>query len=301
MAASGESDGCPELKAAIVVLVVAALVVAALLPSRLRRRRRQRLFRAPLPGEHRRILERNLPLYRRMPPELREQLGGHVNVFLAEKRFLGCGGLEVTEEMRVTIAGHACLLLLNREPRYFPGFTSIFVYPDTFLVDQVEYDGEIEIEGQDARAGESWEGGPVILSWSDILPSISEPDGQNVILHEFAHKLDEENPDVEGLPVLDSVEHYREWKEVFSRAWENLEDTLDSLDDPAIDDYALTSPAEFFAVATEAFFESPVRMRRQFPEVYAQLAKLYRVDPASWGPAEPLVRHPSRARALERR
>src|SRR5690606_10822298 len=134
----------------------------------------------------------------------------------------------------------------------------------------VHYGGGLESRGQDARAGESWHGGPVILSWSDILPSISgEPDGQNVILHEFAHKLDEENPDAEGLPVLDSAEQYREWRAVFTRAWDGLEETLDSLDDPAIDDYALTSPAEFFAVATEAFFEVPARMRRQFPEVYA--------------------------------
>ncbi len=293
------------MKLVLALLVVAVLLAAMLLPGRHRRRRRRRLFEAPLPEHHRSIIERNLPLWHHMPPELREQLGGHVNVFLSEKRFLGCGGLELTEEMQVTIAAHACLLLLNREePRYFPGFTSVFVYPDTFLVDDVEYDGEIEIRGQDARAGESWEGGPVILSWSDILPGISgEPDGQNVILHEFAHKLDEENPDVEGLPVLDSAEHYREWKEVFTRAWENLEETLDRLDDPAIDDYALTSPAEFFAVATEAFFESPVRMRRQFPDLYRQLAKLYRVDPAAWFAGEDTsrARGPSRARALERR
>lgn len=286
------------------MLVIAALVMLARVPSWRRRRRRERLFRSPLPERHRRILERNLPIFHRMPPELREQLAGHVNVFLDEKRFLGCGGLELTEEMQVTIAAHACLLLLNREPRYFPGFTSIFVYPDTFLVDDVEYDGEVEIRGQDARAGESWHGGPVILSWSDVLPSLSdEPDGQNVILHEFAHKLDEENPDVEGLPILDSAEHYREWREVFTRTWESLEDTLDSLDDPAMDDYALTSPAEFFAVATEAFFESPVLLRRQFPDLYTQLAKYYRVDPASWfGGEEPARRHePSRARALEQR
>jgi Mlc titration factor MtfA (ptsG expression regulator) len=293
------------LKIALVLLLLATLIVLARAPGWRRRRRRERLFGTPLPGRQRQILERNLPVFHRMPPELREQLAGHVGVFLDEKRFLGCGGLELTEEMQVTIAGHACLLLLNRErPRYFPGFTSIFVYPDTFLVDDVEYDGEIEIHGQDARAGESWHGGPVILSWSDILPSISaEPDGQNVILHEFAHKLDEEESGAEGLPILESAEHYREWKDVFTRAWDTLEDTLDRLDDPAIDDYALTSPAEFFAVATEAFFESPARMQRQFPEVYAELAKLYHVDPATWfGSEEPArPRSASRARALERR
>lgn len=272
-----------SLKLLLVLLLACAAILLAMAPSRLRRRRRARLFRAALPAQHRRILERNLPVFRRMPEALQKQLGGHVNVFLNEKRFLGCGGLELTEEMQVTIAGHACLLLLNRAPRYFPGFTSIFVYPDTYLVDDVEYDGEVEIAGKDARAGESWHGGPVILSWRDIARSFSgDRDGQNVILHEFAHKLDEENPDVEGLPILGSADHYREWQEVLSRTFGSLEETLERLDDPAIDDYALTSPAEFFAVATEAFFERPVRLRLQFPDLYAQLEKYYCVDPASW-------------------
>lgn len=240
------------MKILLVLLLLAAVLVLAAAPSWWRRHRRAKVFCSPLPERHRRILEQNLPIFRRMPEALREQLGSHVNVFLGEKRFLGCGGLELTEEMQVTIAGHACLLLLNRKPRYFPGFTSIFVYPDTFLVDDVEYDGEIEIHGRDARAGESWHGGPVIVSWSDAVRSFAgESDGQNVIVHEFAHKLDEENPDVEGLPILASKEHYHEWKDVFTRTWESLEETLETLEDPAIDDYALTSPAEFFAVATE--------------------------------------------------
>lgn len=221
-----------------------------------------------------------------MPAELRHELHGHVNVFLHEKRYLGCGGLELTGEMRVTIAGYACVLLLNRQTDYFPGFSSIYVYPDTYLVDDVEYDGEIEIHGRDARAGESWHGGPVILSWRDVLDTISgAADGQNVVLHEFAHKLDEEHPDDEGLPVLASSAQYREWAEVMTRAWDSLEETLAVLERPAIDEYALTSPAEFFAVATEAFFEQPAAMKRQFPEVYAQFRKYYCVDPASWGAA----------------
>lgn len=289
------------MKIVLILLLAAAFLALAVAPSRWRRHRRAGLFAGPLPEHHRQILERNLPIFRHMPEALRAQLGGHVNVFLNEKRFLGCGGLELTEEMRVTIAGHACLLLLNRKPRYFPGFTSIFVYPDTFLVDDVEYDGEIEIHGSDARAGESWHGGPVIVSWRDAVRSFSgEPDGQNVILHEFAHKLDEENPDVEGLPVLTSREHYREWKQVLTRTWESLEETLETLDDPAIDDYALTSPAEFFAVATEAFFESPVRLRRQFPELYAQLEKYYCVDPASWFTDESMPKRSVNSLTLQR-
>lgn len=264
-------------------IVLLAIVLLFVMPSRLRRRRRMRLFARGLPPHQREILERNVRLFRRMPEVLREELCGHTNVFLAEKRFLGCGGLTLTEEMRVIIAGHACLLLLNRETGYFPGFTSIFVYPDTYLVDDVEYDGEIEIHGKDARAGESWHGGPVILSWRDVAETLAgDAEGQNVVLHEFAHKLDEEHPDVEGLPVLASSSHYREWADVMTRAYDDLEQTLASLEHPVIDDYALTSPAEFFAVATESFFEQPTDMRRQFPEVYEQFRKYYGMDPASW-------------------
>jgi MtfA peptidase len=262
-------------------------LLALILPPRLRRRRRAKLFARPFPEPWRRILERNLPLLLKMPGALREELFGHINVFLHEKRFLGCGGLEVTDEMRVTIAGHACLLLLNRgSPRYFPGFTSILVYPGTYLVDDVTYDGEVEISGRDARAGESWHRGPVILSWADVERSFSRgADGTNVVLHEFAHKLDEENPDVEGLPVLRSASHYREWAEVLTRTYDGLEASLAQYGDPALDDYALTSPAEFFAVATESFFERAADMKRQFPELYAQFTKYYCVDPASWAGA----------------
>ncbi len=273
----------PVMEILVGLLLLAAIALLFIAPSRLRQRRRRRLFGSALPEHHREILERNVPLLRRLPAELRQELYGHVNVFLDEKRWLGCGGLELTEEMRVTIAGHACILLLNRETDYFPGFSAIYVYPDTYLVDDVEYDGEIEIRGRDARAGESWPGGPVILSWRDVLDTIEgRADGQNVVLHEFAHKLDEENPDDEGLPVLASASHYREWAAVMTRAWENLEETIAGYEHSAIDDYALTSPAEFFAVATEAFFEQPVTMQQQFPEVYEQLRKYFRVDPAGW-------------------
>jgi MtfA peptidase len=273
----------PILEILLALLLLAAIVLLLVAPARLRKRRRQRLFGSGLPERQRQILGRNLPLLRRLPPELRQELYGHVNVFLDEKRWLGCGGLELTEDMRVTIAGNACVLLLNRKTDYFPGFSSIYVYPDTYLVDDVEYDGEIEIHGRDARAGESWPGGPVILSWRDVRDTIEgTADGQNVVLHEFAHKLDEENADVEGLPVLASAAHYREWEQVMTRAWESLEETIARHERSAIDDYALTSPAEFFAVATEAFFEQPAAMQRQFPEVYEQFRKYFCVDPATW-------------------
>lgn len=267
----------------ILLFVIGVGVVLMTLPQRLRRRRRSKWFRMPLPAGQQPILRRNLPLYGRMPAELREQLHGHVNVLLHEKRFIGCGGVQITDEMRVTIAGHASLLLLNRPADYFPGFTSILVYPDTYVADEISYDGDIEIHERVERVGESWYRGPVVLSWQDIVKGISgQGDGVNPVLHEFAHKLDEQNGDTEGLPELGDEAHYAEWAEVLSHEFVSLGEAVESGADSVLDDYALTSPAEFFAVATEAFFEAPSKMREQLPDLYAQFRRYYRVDPATW-------------------
>lgn len=257
-----------------------------LMPPRLRRSRRARLFAKELPPEQVEILERNVPLYRKMPEELKAELRGHVNVFLNEKEFRGCNGLEVTDEIRVTIAGHACILILNRESEYFPGFSSILVYPDTYLVNEVTYDGVVEVEGQDARSGESWHRGPVVLSWLDVLESVEEDnDGYNVVMHEFAHKLDEENGEVDGVPVLADNSHYKEWADVLTRAYGShapVGESAHSRRAPVLDEYAFTAPEEFFAVATETFFEKGRELKAELPELYAQLERFYCVDPASW-------------------
>lgn len=268
----------------VLLLAVAAVTLFLFLPDRYRRFRRRKLFGMPIPASYRRILETNVALYRKLPAELREQLHGHVNVLLNEKHFTGCAGQQMTDEIRVTIAGYASLLLLNHpDPAYFPGFTSVLVYPDTYVADEISYDGEVEIHEQVARAGESWHRGPVILSWRDITDGIAaKADGMNVILHEFAHKLDEQNGDTEGLPVLGDDADYAEWARVLSREFAALEESVEAGEEGLLDEYAVTSPAEFFAVATEVFFEQPDDMQRMLPELYAQLAGYYRVDPAAW-------------------
>lgn len=266
-------------------MLLGAIAAGALIIAlRMRRKkRRSRLLGTPLPDEHRQVLDCNLPLYRRMPTELRDQLHGIVNVLLDEKQFIGCGGLQVTDEMRVTIAGHASLLLLNRPGDFYPGFTSILVYPDTYFADEITYDGDVEVHERVERVGESWHRGPVVLSWQDILHSLStHGGGMNVILHEFAHKLDEQNGETEGLPVLHDDDHYPEWTEVLGREFAALTEAVASGTDTILDDYATTSPAEFFAVATEVFFENARRMREDLPELYGQLQRYYAIDPASW-------------------
>ena len=260
-----------------------ALVLLWTVPPRLRRSRRARACARPFPPAFVKILERNVPLYRRMPENLQDELRGRVNVLLDEKDFIGCGGLEITDEIRVTIAGHACCLLLNRDVDFFPGFSSILVYPDVYLADEVVSDGVVETEGQEARSGESWHRGPVVLSWQDVLDSLAgDSDGYNVVLHEFAHKLDEENGDVDGVPALAESSHYKEWADVLTRAYSASGAVGGPHGVRVLDEYAFTAPEEFFAVATETFFEKPGQMRTELPDLYGQLRRFYCVDPASW-------------------
>jgi hypothetical protein len=271
--------------AALLVLLMLALILWWTVPPRLRRARRERRIATPLPPAFTEILERNVPLYRQMPPELQAELRGRINVLLDEKRFIGCGGLEITDEIRVTIAAHAAFLILNRDTDYFPGFSSILVYPDVYLVDEVVFDGVVETEGQDARSGESWHRGPVVLSWRDVLDSLAEDsDGYNVVMHEFAHKLDEENGEADGVPALAESSHYKEWARVLTRAYSASASAGGARRSPVLDEYAFSAPEEFFAVATETFFEKPAPMKSQLPELYGQLRRFYCVDPASWTP-----------------
>lgn len=248
-----------------------------------RRIRRDRLRRSPLPPGCIAILERNVPLYRRLPLELRTEFSGHLNVFLADKIFVGCDGLNVTDEMRVTVAGNACLLLLNRDDEYFGGFSNILIYPDTYVAPVVEWDGLVETYSDSARAGESWHGGPIVLSWADIRKGITGPsDGHNVVLHEFAHKLDEANGIVDGLPILREPGDYEEWAHVLNKEFVDLTHRADAGENEVLDDYGTDSPPEFFAVATESFFERAALMKERLPELYGQLQKFYGVDPADW-------------------
>lgn len=224
-----------------------------------------------------------VPLYRKMPPALRHQLHGRMNLFLDDKRFIGCNGLEVTDEMRAVIAAQACTLLLNRDTGCFPGLKTIYVYPDTYVARESHTDGLLETVETDVRAGEAWHRGPVVLSWEDVCRACGQtPDGFNVVLHEFAHKLDEENDSHDGLPVLEDAAHYRTWAIVLSREFDALRQRAKRGDTGVIDDYGAESPSEFFAVVTEAFFERPLELHRRHPALYAEFRKFYKVDPRHW-------------------
>jgi len=267
-------------------MIAVALVALAtvILRRRARTQRLRRLADKPLEPELLNLLRQHMPLYERMPAELQQRLQGLVNVFLNDKSFFGSGGLEITDEMRLAVAGNACLLLLNRDDPCFPGSATILLYPDTIITQQVKQDGAVVHEGQSARLGESWQRGPVILSWADVLRGVNNPeDGHNVVIHEFAHKLDEENVSMDGLPVLREHADYPEWARVMSEEFADLIERVERNRNKVLDGYGSTSPAEFFAVASEVFFEKGTQMKGRLPKLHALLEQYYGVDPTGWG------------------
>jgi hypothetical protein len=267
--------------------------------SYLKRRRRERLRAQSFPAAFEAILLANVPVYRRLPAELRAQLHAHIQVFLAEKHFEGCNGLEITDEVRVTIAGEACLLLLNRETDYYPDLVTILVYPAIFYAEVEDHDGHIVSEYIEDRSGESWELGVVILSWEDAVEHASTGRaGYNVVLHEFAHQLDMENGAMDGVPRLRTREERHAWHVAFRAAYERFERGGRSV----VDAYGAGDPTEFFAVVTESFFERPLALRREQPALYDVLARYYHVDPAAWDPTPAAAREAIvRARRRPRR
>ena len=245
--------------------------------------RRKRLRAAPFPPDWLRVLEQHVPLYRRLPAADRDELRGHIQVLLAEKHFEGGGGFPMSDEARVVIAAQAALLLLHRETDYYPALSSIVVYPDEFIVQQSEIDETgVVFEGEDVRSGESWFHGTLVLSWKDVLLSGSEGyEDYNVVIHEFAHQLDTEEGISSGEPLLGRRPRLR-WEGVLADEYERLR-ADDAAGRPTfLDPYGADNPAEFFAVATECFFTLPAELQHQHPELYAELARHFRQDPASW-------------------
>jgi MtfA peptidase len=273
-------------------LMLGGLLFAALLagglwgPRAWRGWRRRRIHRQPFPAAWRTILRRRMPLMRRLPADLQLQLKRHMQVFLAEKPFIGCNGLEVTEEMRVLVAAQACLLILNRPSDYFAALRQILLYPSAYWVNRRDGDASgVQHERREARSGESWVQGQVILSWPDVIEGAADPgDGQNLVIHEFAHQLDQERGRATGAPYLGDRARYARWAAVMSGEYRYLREKLARGETTLLSPYAATEPAEFFAVASEAFFERPREMAGEHPALYAELAHYYRVDPQDWAP-----------------
>ncbi|MBW2513414.1 MAG: zinc-dependent peptidase [Deltaproteobacteria bacterium] len=247
-----------------------------------RKQKRGMLLSTPFPTEWDAILKKNLPPYGNLPPDLLRQLQDATRIFMAEKSFEGCGGLTLTDEIKVTIAAQACMLLLNREMEYYPRLYSILVYPSTYVAGT-----RPTIKGQpdetSVRLGESWHTGAVVLAWDSVKHGAANfTDGHNVTMHEFAHQLDQHYSAADGAPVLASRSAYSAWAQVFSKEYELLRRETAKGRKSVMDAYGATNPAEFFAVATETFFEKPVQLKKKHPELYEELYGFYKVNPVEW-------------------
>lgn len=264
-----------------------------------RRRHRQRLGAQAFPPAWRRLLQRQWPLYRRLPPPLQHRLQALVQVFVAEKPVIGCQGLHVTDDMRVLIAAQACLPVLALHGRAdhlqpYPELRQVLLYPGPFVVQARHHEpGGVLRTEREVRLGESWQEGLVVLSWPDVVVGASsgswgsqvlaaEDGAHNVVIHEFAHQLDQETGPANGAPALRAGQSATTWAQVFGKAFKELRWLADAGEPTVLDAYGTTAPEEFFAVASETFFMDPQGLHTQHPALYRQLQQYYGLDPQAW-------------------
>lgn len=251
------------------------------------RLRRSRLLDTPLPENVVETLRRTVPVYERLAPELRRRVDGKFNVFLAEKAFVGCKDVVVSDALKWTIAGHACLMLAGRDDDWvYDDLSEVLVHPLTWRREEsVSLGDGLEIrEPWAAFDGESWTRGPVILSRGAIRRSVRDLDGYNVIFHEFAHQIDAENGAMEGCPVLPAALKPR-WAKVMGAEYDRLVKDDENGVDTFLDPYGAEHPSEFYAVAVESFLEIPDKFRLEHPELFQVLAESFGFDPATGSPA----------------
>ncbi len=246
--------------------------------------RRARIRRQPFPAAWRALLRQQWPLYSRLPTETQLRLKKHVQVLLAEVPFIGCGGLTVTDEVRVLVAAQAALLLVGRRAGAFGVLRQVLVYPGHFVVQRNVADGAgLVRDERQTLAGESWQHGQVVLAWDEVRAGAAvADDGRNVVVHEFAHQLDQEGGAANGAPWLPGRARAARWAAVMRNEFDALQQRLARGEAGVLDPYAATNPAEFFAVASEVFFERPQALALAHPALYAELRGLYRLDPLHW-------------------
>ena len=239
--------------------------------------RRARIRRQPFPLPWREILRRRMPAFARLPADVQLRLKKQAQVLLAEKPFIGCAGLELTDEMRVLVAVQAALLLLGRRAGAFEGLRQILIYPGAFVVDRSTADaaGLVRDERR-ALAGESWQQGHVLAGAAD------PHDGRNVVIHEFAHQLDQAHGAANGAPFLPGAQRRARWAAVLGAEFQALQERLAQGMESLIEPYAATNPAEFFAVVSELFFERPAELAANHAALYGEYRLFYGVDPLSW-------------------
>jgi Mlc titration factor MtfA (ptsG expression regulator) len=250
-----------------------------------RRLSRADVIAEAFPAAYRELILRRVPCATLLDADELTKLEALVRIFNSEKSFEGAGGLELTDEMRIIIAARACLLVLARveldDPLY-SGLDSIVVYPSSYRAKMREREGYVVVEGEQARLGESWTQGVVVLSWDAVRAADASPnDGHDVVLHEFAHQLDAEDGEMDGTPELGALERYAVWSKVAGAEYAALLEDVERHREPSIDPYGATNAPEFFAVVVEQFFEQPRALSERHPALYRELAGFFRFDPAA--------------------
>ena len=260
----------------IFLIFISCVPVVLYLMKIPKKRKRRRLYKADFPKAWEEILNNSFALYTNLPQDLQRQLHGHIQIFLNEKNFVGYNGIVIDDTIRVVVAAQACVLLLNRKTNYYPHLTNILIYPNVFTHANDEGGQHL------GRLGESWHRGPIVLSWQHSLQGgENKKDGHNVIMHEFAHQLDQENGPSDGLPILQQ-NNIKQWSAVLGKEFKALKLKLKLRRGSLIDKYGATNPAEFFAVITEHFIEQPEQLKKKHPELYHELKKYYQIDPIQW-------------------
>jgi len=271
---------------AIVTLLIISMTAIGWITSSQWRRNRQRSIVAskPFPTLWRNILKKRFPYFKAMPTDLQLQLKKHMQVFINEKQFVGCDGFDINDEVKVTIAAQACLLLLNRKTDYYPKLKQILVYPSAFIVHQNRTDiAGVYSTQRNVLLGESWEYGKVVLSWNSTVEGAADPfDGSNVVIHEFAHQLDQEDGSANGAPPLRDITSYRSWSATLGQEFKQLQHCAQQHIPSLFNYYGATNPAEFFAVISETFFERPIEFYQQHNQLYKELSQFYQLDPINW-------------------
>jgi len=271
----------------LTLTVLLLAVFGSVLLATRRSRRRHYLLHSPVPDSWQQVIDEQFPRSNRIPPDIGKRIVGIARILAEEKNFEACGGFpEITEEVKALICLQAAILIVKLpKHKFYPRLQSILVYPGAFHDRGQRRFGVSKEPSRGTHLGESWQTGSVILSWESVVAGArNDDDGMNVTIHEFAHQLDQVNGAADGVPILRNLKAYRRWAEVFQR---NYEEHVDDVEDgrggePLIDPYGATNPAEFFAVASETFFEEAKKLEKKHPDLYTELREYYGVDPAGW-------------------
>jgi Mlc titration factor MtfA (ptsG expression regulator) len=268
----------------LIFAIMGLLVAVIFLSPKWVEKRRQQVARRPLPPQWRAILEQRVAPYGELTPHQRQRLHGQMQVLLAEKQFLGCNGLQVTEDMWVTVAAMASLLLLHEHGYYFPKLKTILLYPSAYWVTEtVSTDRFIHQERRVSRLGESWSRDQLVLAWDQVeYDSRHWRDGRNVVLHEFAHQLDQAEGSANGVPRLPKDIDSDQWSRVMTAAYNDLTEAVEKNRRTRLNRYGATNPAEFFSVATETFFEQPKKLKLHNQQLFDLLRRYYQINPSLW-------------------